>query len=245
MKNQYFLSYLVLLSLSKLSYSLEPDATLDSTLLKNEDFSPSHIYTFILKQERCFHYKYALLSKEELLLGSKKVSSQFLRGMYFVLDTKKSSTVDFTIYENESLVESFPLLSENEFIIPLKLIPTEVMYKMCFSSRNSQTKVTFAFDVEKHYSKNNPSSASPKTGNLEETIFEDFDELLESVKDDLKHLESEEILVSERQRKHMNIQDSTEFRVNALTLVQILATFLISIFQIRYLKKMVNQRAWV
>jgi len=200
-----------------------------------DDFTPDHVLSFPVESGR-----------EECFFSDVETVPLKLRGAYFVsgggaLDINMKVAIVRVANANannnvEQVLKQYAGKSENVF----SLSATEKgQYSFCFnnpSSRYGEKTVTFALNVGKRQIHKEHAKGEHMV-RLANTLHES--------RRTLHELEGEAHFLQERTRRHMLIQDSTEWRVAWYTVFESLFMFAITIGQVAYVQRLINQRAWV
>jgi len=194
-----------------------------------DDFSPSHVFTFPLTQrENCFF--------EEITKSPIR-----MRGAYFVTS---DSGMDVNVYvskvnniDNHAEKTLFEESGKTEGVFSI-VAQNNGEYKVCFvnpSYRSSKTKrVTFAVHVgirKKEHAK--AEHITPLEGYVQEAHHA------------LNDLVAEQAFIIKRTSRHMATQDSTEWRVAWYTVFESCIMLAVTLGQVFYVQRLINNRQWV
>jgi len=192
-----------------------------------DDFSPSHVFTFQLSSsEECFF--------EDIILAPIQI-----RGAYFVSNEGNMDVnvkVSFVNKENRGNEETlFQKHGSTEDVFSV-VANHKGQYKFCFSQRSSSSTkhVTFAIHV-----------GLRKREHALKTHVTPLQEAVAGCHRTLNELVSEQNFLLARTTRHMLTQDSTEFRVAWFTIVESIFMISVTLGQVFYIRRLINNRQWV
>jgi len=191
-----------------------------------DDFSPSHVFTFQLdRYEECFF--------EDIAEAPIRI-----RGAYFVVSgSSQEVDVEVALVKNanrglEDVLIRHSGRNEGTFNT---LAQTPGQYKMCFQNPSRARKqVTFALHVGV---RKREVARGHEISPLEDSI--------RSTHHDLKDLVSEQNFLITRIRRHMLTEDSIEFRVSFFTILESAFMLIVTLAQVFYVQRLINNRQWV
>ncbi|GBG34379.1 Transmembrane emp24 domain-containing protein [Hondaea fermentalgiana] len=194
-----------------------------------DDFSPSHVFTFPLERyEECFY--------EEITTVPIRV-----RMAYFVA-SGNSQKVNVRVAHTgrkgdahggqEKVLHEQTGKTEGTFST---IVREAREYKFCFSNPSGQKKhVTFALHV-----------GVRKREVAKGAEITPLEEAIRAAHHDLNDLVAEQNFIVSRVRRHMLTEDSIEFKVSFYTIVESTIMLGITLAQVFYVQRLINQRAWV
>lgn len=192
-----------------------------------DDFSPSHVLTFPVPggQDECFFERVA-------------ASQIKLRGAFFV-STGGSMDISVVITRlglqdgNDLELFSKPAANDGIFSVTAERAGE---YSFCFDNRHSSAEkiVTFALHV---------GVRTPEHANQESVT--PLEVSVRSMHHALEDIVAQQNFLLLRTKMHMEAQDSTEWRVAYYTVFESGFMFAVTLGQVLYVHRLINNRQWV